>query len=126
MDSGKIGHPNYYQLAKELALENKILKKLLQAEWEMATKEFFEQISEPQAAPSAPQIDNRYVAKGSEKFGDANYLTSLQTLLDRALPLLEKLGDYIGNGHVNKNRKKSLGERYDLVLDIKNALKPIK
>lgn len=43
-------------------------------------------------------------------------------LLRRALPLLVKLGDFIGNGPIDPNRPASLGERCDLVGDIHDAL----
>ena len=43
-------------------------------------------------------------------------------LLTRALPLLVQLGDYIGNGPVNGDRLDSLGERCDLIGDIKDLL----
>lgn len=43
--------------------------------------------------------------------------------LRRALPLLERLGDFIGNGEVDLDRHGSLGERCDLILDIKRLLR---
>jgi len=76
------------------------------------------------AQQATPPVDNRYVAEGCEKFTGENYVTSLQTLLDRALPMLCKLGDFIGNGEIDKSREDSLGARCDLIGDIKNALKP--
>jgi hypothetical protein len=41
------------------------------------------------------------------------------SLLARALPMLEQLGDFIGNGPVSAERPGSLGARCDLILDIK-------
>ncbi len=46
-----------------------------------------------------------------------------RALLRRALPMLIKFGDFIGNGAVDPNRPGSQGGRCDLILDIKNALK---
>lgn len=49
----------------------------------------------------------------------------LQTLCKvavRALPLLCRLGDFIGNGPINPNRPDSLGERCDVIGDLRDAL----
>jgi hypothetical protein len=43
-------------------------------------------------------------------------------LLARVLPQLERLGDYIGNGRIDPARAGSLGERCDLIGDIKDWL----
>ena len=45
-----------------------------------------------------------------------------RALLERALPLLVRLGDYIGNGPVDEKLAGSLGQRCDLILDIWNVL----
>lgn len=47
-----------------------------------------------------------------------------QALLRRALPMLERLGDFIGNGEPTPGRADSLGDRCDLILDIKRFLDP--
>jgi hypothetical protein len=44
-------------------------------------------------------------------------------MLRRALPLLERLGDFIGNGEIDPQRPGSLGERCDLIGDIKSHLR---
>lgn len=44
-------------------------------------------------------------------------------LLMRALPFLERLGDFIGNGPANPDRPNSLGARCDLMLDIRQTLR---
>jgi hypothetical protein len=43
-------------------------------------------------------------------------------LLRRALPMLIALGDFIRNGRIDPNRPGSLGERCDLILDIRRCL----
>lgn len=43
-------------------------------------------------------------------------------LLKRTLPLLVRLGDFIGNGEVDPDRPDSLGERCDLIGDIRQLL----
>lgn len=43
----------------------------------------------------------------------------LEKLLERALPMLVRLGDFIGNGEIDPKRDGSLGERCDLIGDIK-------
>lgn len=43
-------------------------------------------------------------------------------LLRRALPLLVRLGDFVGNGAIDPRRENSLGERCDLIGDIKKEL----
>ena len=43
-------------------------------------------------------------------------------LLRRTLPLLVRLGDFIGNGPIDPARPASLGVRCDLIGDIKQAL----
>lgn len=49
-------------------------------------------------------------------------LDAMRALLTRALPLLETLGDHIGNGPIDPNRRDSFGTRCDLILDIKEKL----
>lgn len=43
-------------------------------------------------------------------------------LLARALPMLERLGDFIGNGELDPARENSHGVRCDLILDVKRHL----
>jgi hypothetical protein len=43
-------------------------------------------------------------------------------LLRRALPMLVRLGDFIGNGPIDPTRRDSLGERCDLIRDIRRSL----
>lgn len=43
-------------------------------------------------------------------------------VLEAALPLLIKLGDFIGNGDLNLDRKDSLGVRCDVIGDIRLAI----
>lgn len=43
-------------------------------------------------------------------------------VLTRAVPLLVRLGDFIGNGEINQDREDSLGQRCDLILDIRQLL----
>lgn len=54
----------------------------------------------------------------------------LIALLERALPMLVRLGDFIGNGPTDDTRQESYGTRCDLIGDIKdaieNAREPIK
>jgi hypothetical protein len=45
-----------------------------------------------------------------------------RVLLSRALPLLIRLGDFIGNGPIDPTRAESLGERCDLIGDIHHWL----
>lgn len=45
------------------------------------------------------------------------------SLLRRTLPLLERLGDFIGNGDIDPSRPGSLGTRCDVILDIKTYLR---
>lgn len=52
---------------------------------------------------------------------DAVALKMLHALED-AIPLLVQLGDFIGNGMLNKNRKESLGVRCDAIDDIREAI----
>jgi hypothetical protein len=47
----------------------------------------------------------------------------VEALLTRVLPLLERLGDFIGNGEIDPSRTASLGERCDLIGDIKDYLR---
>lgn len=49
-------------------------------------------------------------------------LTVTRELLRHALPMLEQLGDFIGNGELDPKNADSLGERCDLILKIKKAL----
>lgn len=46
-------------------------------------------------------------------------------LLERTLPLLERLGDFIGNGDIDPDRPGSLGTRCDLIGDIKDFLEAV-
>lgn len=46
----------------------------------------------------------------------------LEKFLERALPMLVRLGDFIGNGEIDQKREGSLGERCDLIGDIKEHL----
>jgi hypothetical protein len=43
-------------------------------------------------------------------------------LLERVLPMLIRLGDFIGNGEIDPDRPDSMGARCDLISDIRNAL----
>ncbi len=43
-------------------------------------------------------------------------------LLERAIPLLVLLGDYIGNGPIDESRMDSIGVRCDLLGDIHKLL----
>lgn len=49
-------------------------------------------------------------------------MTGERELLERALPLLRRLGDFIGNGPIDPERAGSLGERCDLIGDINQVL----
>jgi hypothetical protein len=51
-------------------------------------------------------------------------MSTEQDLLMRALPMLRRLGDFIGNGEVDPDRPGSLGARCDLIIDIRDALGP--
>lgn len=56
------------------------------------------------------------------------YGAEIVALIDaaaRALPLLERLGDYMGNGKIDVNRPGSLGERCDVLADLKQALRVV-
>jgi hypothetical protein len=55
---------------------------------------------------------------------DAYRGTDGKDLLRRALPMLEQLGNHIGNGPIDPARPDSLGARCDLILDIKRVLGP--
>ena len=46
----------------------------------------------------------------------------LYAALERCIPLLEQLGDFIGNGPLDPNNPGSLGERCDAILQARNAL----
>lgn len=51
-------------------------------------------------------------------------MTTSDDLLRRTLPMLVRLGDFIGNGDLDPTREGSLGSRCDLILDIKRHLDP--
>jgi|SRR5688572_20975950 len=53
-------------------------------------------------------------------FGEANQ--ALMLAAQRAIPLLVRLGDFIGNGPVDPSKPESLGERCDVLLALKDAL----
>lgn len=46
----------------------------------------------------------------------------LLALLERTIPMLIRLGDFIGNGDVDTTRPDSLGVRCDLIGDIRAAI----
>lgn len=50
---------------------------------------------------------------------DFDYFDYAMRLLERTLPMLERLGDFIGNGPEDPDRPGSHGQRCDLILDIK-------
>ncbi len=54
-------------------------------------------------------------------FATNNHKELIKTLED-TLPFLIRLGDFIGNGDVDKNDTNSLGNRCDLILKIKKLL----
>ena len=43
-------------------------------------------------------------------------------IVERMLPLLVKLGDFIGNGEIDPQRADSLGERCDVISDARDLL----
>jgi len=49
-------------------------------------------------------------------------LEEADALLVRVLPMLSRLGDFIGNGPLDSTRPDSLGTRCDLIGDIKDFL----
>ena len=67
-------------------------------------------------------MDTAGSAKPVRGFRKDSMNESERRLLERALPFLVMLGNYIGNGDVDPSRPDSLGVRCDLIIDIKQAL----
>lgn len=61
---------------------------------------------------AAPKLETRTVGNDQDSMD----------LLRRALPMLIRLGDFIGNGDIDPNRADSIGARCDLIGDIKAKL----
>lgn len=67
-------------------------------------------------------IDVELHALGTENARLRRVNAALLEALERTLPMLTRLGDFIGNGAIDATRPDSLGMRCDLILDIRAAI----